>query len=238
MVRPFGASRRGAAIFRLGTLHEKGLSVKKTSISRGATTCRPPNAETPRRCITSPCSTPTAAARAQLRNASQWFRKAAERGVADSQFKPRHPSMPRIGRRTEPRESSNGSALPRPRAMRTRCANAKISRSGSTPSRSRRQSSRSRLSRQNRTRRRRQRGEPAGRMDQRRRRPVRQSRAKPVLTSEPPLRIDAVGGVAVIYPQTKPCRHRAGMRRGRSCRTPTRAAFERRDDELSVRRSS
>ena len=56
-------------------------------MSRAAITCRPPNAATPRRCIIWPCFTPTAAARAPTtRSASQWFRKAADRGVADSQF--------------------------------------------------------------------------------------------------------------------------------------------------------
>jgi len=143
MVRPCGASRPWCRRLQAGDPLRKGSErEKKTSISRGATTCRPPNAETPRRCIIWPCSTPTAAARAPTTGTRHnGFRKAADRGVADSQFNLGILYARGIGVEQNLAESFKCSASPRPRAMRTRCANATISQSGSIPSRSRRQSS-------------------------------------------------------------------------------------------------
>jgi len=121
----------------------------------------------------------------------------------------------------------------------------------SIPSRSRRQSSRSRPSRQN--------PSPttpstwrARRADgtQRRRRPVRQSpQPSRFCPSEPPLRIDAVGGVAVIYPihknridkrVIKPCRRllpEGRLRDGFNCREDHLSFDDRQDARGQFRRS-
>jgi len=135
--------------------------VKKDTDIAGATTSRRPSAEMPRRCTIWPCSTPDGGGKgANYKDASQWFRKAADRGVADSQFNLGILYARGIGVEQNLAESSNGSAWRRRRATRTPRANATISPSGSTPSRWPRQSWRSRRSRPSPSQRRHQCGDP------------------------------------------------------------------------------
>jgi len=172
----------------------------------------------------------------QLRGTrAQWFRKAAERGVADSQFNLGILYARGIGVEQNLAESFKWFSLAAAQGDATRCANAKISRSGSTPKSLGRQSSdpdfHARTAADDAVT-----CEPAGRMGlSAGAGRCGKARGKPVLTKPNRLcALIAVGGVAVIYQQTKPCRQPRWQAARTSCRTPTRAAFERRDDELSV----
>ncbi len=59
----------------------------RTSTKRASSASPPPSKGTPRRCTTSRCSTPRASTgKPDYRTASQWFRKAADQGIVDSQY--------------------------------------------------------------------------------------------------------------------------------------------------------
>ena len=84
------AAKQGLApaLYRLGSLYEKGQGVKK-DLEQGppALSASPPTRATPRPCTILRCSTPRAStASPTTTRAAQWFRKAAARGVADSQY--------------------------------------------------------------------------------------------------------------------------------------------------------
>jgi len=75
------------AIFRLGTLYEKGLSVKKdVEIARRYYLQAAERGNGKAMHNLTVLDADGGGKGANYRNASQWFRKAADRGVADSQF--------------------------------------------------------------------------------------------------------------------------------------------------------
>ena len=82
------AAKQGLAPaqFRLGGLYEKGLGVKKNSTPRRRFYLPPARPATPRRCTISPCFMPRASTASRTIGPRQWFRKAADHGVADSQY--------------------------------------------------------------------------------------------------------------------------------------------------------
>ncbi len=83
------AAKQGLAPaqFRLGGLYEKGIGVKKDLAWRATSMPPPPPRATPRPCTISRCSMPKASmARPITAPPYAWFRKAADRGITDSQY--------------------------------------------------------------------------------------------------------------------------------------------------------